>query len=182
MADELEEWRTCFFGLYQASSLGRLRRIGGRKAIMSQCAGSTGYPKVTIFNTDKNRVTISVHQLVAEAFIGQKPEGHCVNHIDADKCNNKASNLEYVTQVDNIKHAMSLDLMAKGNSHGRYTQPERSARGERIGSAVLSSDQVIAIRSMRDGGATFKEIAEKFKISKSQAFNIGNRKQWSHIK
>lgn len=42
-----------------------------------------------------------VHQLVAEHFIGPRPEKHIVDHIDREKYNNDVSNLRYITQQKN---------------------------------------------------------------------------------
>ena len=44
-----------------------------------------------------------IHQLVAETFLGEKPEGMEVNHIDHDKANNTTINLEWVTHAENIR-------------------------------------------------------------------------------
>lgn len=44
-----------------------------------------------------------VHKMVAEAFLGTKPEGLMVLHYDDDPHNNKASNLRYDTALNNAK-------------------------------------------------------------------------------
>lgn len=54
---------------------------------------------------------ISVHRLVAEAFIpnpGNLPE---VNHIDGNPFNNHVSNLEWCTHQHNVQHAWDTGLM-----------------------------------------------------------------------
>ena len=43
-----------------------------------------------------------VHQMVAETYLGPRPEGHVIDHIDGNMSNNSASNLEYVTREENI--------------------------------------------------------------------------------
>lgn len=51
-----------------------------------------------------------IHNIVAEAFHGEKKIGMQVNHKDGNIYNNKASNLEYVTQSENIRHAFDNNL------------------------------------------------------------------------
>lgn len=58
------------------------------------------------------------HIAVAHAFLGPRPEGKEVNHIDGNKSNNHFSNLEYVTHSENIKHSYDV-LGRKGNTGKR---------------------------------------------------------------
>lgn len=44
---------------------------------------------------------VSVHSLVARTFLGPRPAGAHIHHIDGDKRNNAPSNLEYVTPTEN---------------------------------------------------------------------------------
>jgi hypothetical protein len=62
-----------------------------------------------------------IHHLVANAFIGERPKGLCVNHKDANKLNNRPDNLEYVTIAENIHHSVK---------HGMHVcnDPKRSGR------------------------------------------------------
>jgi hypothetical protein len=50
-------------------------------------------------------MTVSVHRLVAYAFIGPETEGMEVNHDDGDKTYNYIANLELVTRSEQMRHA-----------------------------------------------------------------------------
>lgn len=48
------------------------------------------------------RKTYRVSSLIAEAFLGVRPDGFDVSHEDEDSFNNNASNLRYETRKDNL--------------------------------------------------------------------------------
>ena len=70
-----------------------------------------GYQKV-ILHIDGKRRSRYVHRLVAEQFIRKPRKRYCdqVNHIDGDKTNNHHTNLEWVTNGENQKHAYKIGL------------------------------------------------------------------------
>ena len=81
-------------------------RLQGRwlKSVISRC----GYEYVCLFK-DGKRKNRYVHQLVAEAYVGERVKPH-VNHKDGNKLNNHASNLEWVTPKENKIHAFKIGL------------------------------------------------------------------------
>lgn len=110
-------------GIYEVSSHGRVRSLSradfvGRKrqgrVLAPGC--QNGYFFVHLCKGGNKRVQ-RVHKLVASAFLGERPEGCTVNHIDGDKTNNHPNNLEYMTQGDNVRHALFLGL--RGNTVSR---------------------------------------------------------------
>lgn len=71
-----------------------------------------GYLHVVLYNNGKGK-NCRIHRLVAEAFIDNPNNLPCVNHIDGNKLNNDATNLERCTYSENTKHAYDNGL-AKG--------------------------------------------------------------------
>ena len=92
-------------GIYQVSDDGQVRRIlkGGRTKPV-KCKDGLYY---TVSLSKNGKYTsFNVHRLVAEAFL-ERPVGTTeVNHKDGDKHNNNLENLEWVTQKENLIHAM----------------------------------------------------------------------------
>lgn len=66
--------------------------------------GSNGYCYYNLQNDNGKKVRVSVHRLVANAFIPNKENKPQVNHKDGNKLNNSVSNLEWVTSQENINH------------------------------------------------------------------------------
>lgn len=78
-----------------------------------------GYEEIQLRDSNHKSKWFLVHRLVAEYFCGGQQDGMVVNHIDGDKLNNNASNLEWVTQSENLKHAYETGLRKKDTSAKR---------------------------------------------------------------
>lgn len=102
---EKEIWREIDgFPDYEVSNLGRVCSFKGKyPRIRKLCKHPKGYLYV-ILCTDGKNVGKRVHRLVAEAFIPNPESKPHVNHIDEDKLNNVAENLEWVTCMENNNH------------------------------------------------------------------------------
>ena len=60
-----------------------------------------GYLCVSLFDADGESHKVKVHRLVALAFVDNPCKHKCINHIDEDKTNNAADNLEWCTKAYN---------------------------------------------------------------------------------
>lgn len=121
-----------------------------------------GYPRV-VLRKDGRGISKYIHRLVAEAFIDNPFGKREVNHIDGDKRNNHASNLEWVTAKENVRH--SIEFL--GNNIG-----------EKHGHAKLTEEDVLTIRRSRESQ---RILGAKFGVSHSLVGLIRNRKIWRHI-
>lgn len=96
-------------GLYQVSNLGKIRSCKNNK-VRKQVKQKSGYMRIILTKNSKQKAT-SVHILVAKCFVKNQNNYRYVNHVDGDKTNNKASNLEWVTASQNMKHALETGLI-----------------------------------------------------------------------
>lgn len=195
---EAEEWRDIpdTNGLYQASNFGRIRslnpfrcnRIG---SVMKPAVGRGGYLRLGIIYPNKGKTLRNIHHLVAEAFIGSRPNGMVVNHIDFDRTNNHIDNLEYVTVKENIRHSQERRTKAlrespnlvhyKGDDHWTRRTPERLARGEKQGSAKMTEAQVADLKERYRKGMTPMEAIRELGISHNIAYRIKQGRSWVHV-
>lgn len=166
-----EIWRGIenFRGLYEASSLGRVRSLprgprGKHRIIGSR--GQRGYMKVTLSKQGIHH-HFNTHTIIADAFL-PKPETSkelCVNHIDGNKGNNIIQNLEWVTYKENSAHALRTGL---------------SPRGENSKAAKLTDENVLAIRE-KYRNTEARELAEEYGVGVLAIRRIVRGRTWQHL-
>lgn len=119
-----------------------------------------GYVHVSLFRcTAKKRINRTIHRIVAETFIPNPENKPQVNHIDCDKTNNKKSNLEWNTQVENMSHA---------RENGLRNTPALKAvgKGEANSQAKLNKN---IVRTIRD---VYSKEDNKIKTYLAELFDI----------
>lgn len=91
-------------GHYQISNLGAVKSLkrNSEKLISPSIDKTKGYYRVCLYKNNK-RKSFYIHQLVAIAFLGHKPNGNklVVDHIDNNKTNNKVENLQVISSREN---------------------------------------------------------------------------------
>ncbi len=96
---------------YEVSDDGEVRVVKSGK-ILKKSVDTRGYYKVTLTNSE-NRKTLFVHRLVAIAFMSNPNNLNQVNHIDENKDNNFAINLEWCSWNYNLKYGTRIQRVAK---------------------------------------------------------------------
>lgn len=163
---------------YEASTLGRIRSLDRQilrsdgvirplKGRVLKQTPMSGYLMVSLSVSAKRDVQL-VHRLVASAFCEQ-PEGcFVINHLDADKSNNRPENLEWTTSKANTAHAVSLNLM-------------NCPLGSRKGAAKLTEADVAIIIRRLHAKEQQKLIAIDFGVSHPRIADINLGKAWRHV-
>ena len=107
----LEKWMKLWKSIenypgYLISNLGRLYNTKSKKTNKFCKGGCDG--RYLRFLFKRGGKSESIHRLVAEAFIPNPENKPYVNHIDRNTKNNKADNLEWCTQCENMIHRYSF--------------------------------------------------------------------------
>lgn len=116
----MENWKDVigYEGLYKVSDQGNVYSCVTNKVLTPAICGR-GYLKVILCRNKHDHKNMMIHRLVAESFL-PNPEGKLtVNHIDGNKQNNSATNLEWNTYSENLKHAYSHKLNRWNEKKGR---------------------------------------------------------------
>ena len=116
------------------------------------------------------RVSISkqlqfVHRLVAEKYVPNPNNLPQVNHIDGNKLNNSADNLEWVSNQENRIHAVKNKLHTQGSD---------------CSWAKLTEEDVRYIRKHAKEKIQ-REWAEEYGVSRSTISGILNYRTWTNI-
>lgn len=111
----MEIWKDIkgYEGLYQVSNCGRVKSFKRKKEqgeVVGGFLAYGNYPAVQLSIKGQRYKNFSIHRLVAAAFIDNPDQKEQVNHIDGDKTNNHADNLEWVTGSENALHAYEIGL------------------------------------------------------------------------
>lgn len=179
---ENEIWKDIpgYEGLYQASSLGRIKSLpkewvngdGAKQKhnglILKAAITKKGYLDVSL---RKNKVakTFKVHRLVALAFIINPENKLQVNHKDGIKTNNNVNNLEWNTNSENQLHAHKIGL-------------NKGPQGEKNHSSKLTKEQVLEIRSKYyPREYVCRKLAEEYLVPHQTIHKIVTKQTWKHI-
>ncbi len=144
----------------------RLGFAAGEPHEMRLPVANHGYKLIRLpFNGTYRSVT--VHQLVADAFLPPKPENHQeIRHLDGDKLNCAASNLAWGTRAQNQADAVR---------HGTRCE------GSRNNLSKLTEGDVVRVRTLIADGLTNTQIATQFGVTRSPIWAIRNGKTWKHV-
>jgi hypothetical protein len=129
-------------GLYEVSNRGRIFSHYGKGKILSECKTSSGYKLVQLVK-DGIKKDFNVHRLVANEFIDNPLGKRCVNHIDGNKTNNSVDNLEWVTDRENIQHAIRTGLYAGISQSDAIRGAKKSAESRKRSVACYKDGNLV---------------------------------------
>lgn len=164
-----ELWREVVgFAGYEVSSHGRLASFAKSnrvyKTLLNPILQKTGYRSQPLYYGESNKFKrISVHRLVATAFLPNPENKPCVNHINHNRADNRVENLEWCTWKENLAHA---------KKHGRMQ------RGEARYNNALSEAQVLQIYNSTKAQ---RPLAKEYNVNQGTVAKIKTGQNWGHI-
>lgn len=102
-----------------------------------------GYPMVGVM-VEGELKKVTVHKVVTEVFLGKRPKGFQVDHIDNNRWNFHPSNLRYVTPSENVKKS--------------YKEGVKDHSGFNASSSKYTPTQLRGVLQMINAGLQNKEI------------------------
>lgn len=163
--------------MYEVSNLGRVRRLAyayatsfrGKpvsrpppgKVFRLESLSTKGYPRVNLCGA-----VHAVHRLVADAFIPNPHELAQVNHKNGVKTDNRAANLEWVTNQGNRDHAVKAGLHPRGSQISK----------------VLTEADIPRIRALAADGVSQRTIAAAYGVCQQTISHVVRRSTWPHVK
>lgn len=176
----MTEWRAIpgYEGRYEVSDDGQVRSLdqticqrgrGGtlitrhyRGRVRKGRIDTKGYPSVRF-----DKKNWSIHCLMAAAFIGPRPPGHHVRHLDGNPLNRALSNIAYGTPAENVADKTVHGTMARGDDHGRSKLTEANVR---------------VIRALLLATQTRRAIAARFGVSRTAIDDVWSGRTWGHVR
>ena len=167
---------------YAISNFGKIKRLehlkisGNKKWLVkdkilkpSKC-NTKKYWRIKVFYKNGSSKIESIHRLVAFAFVSNPNKYEQVNHIDMDKNNNKAGNLEWCTNLYNTQQSFIVGDRKKS-----------MARGEDSHFNKYSEEFIKQIEVLSQSGMKACNIAKQLNIPKTLISEIKRGKAWNHL-
>jgi len=174
-----EVWKDVvgFESSYEVSSLGRVRSktrlVVDRKSkrifksrVLSPGVQSNNYLGIWLYANSKS-ISRLVHHLVAEAFIGPRPDGMDVDHVNGDRTNNSVANLRYLTIAKN---------RSANHRHKDAKRPAKKGKSTR-----LTPEIVAVLRAAKQRGENMRKYADDLGVSASTVYHATQGRSWQNV-
>ena len=127
----------------------------------------SGYVHINL-SSNGSKKQVRAHRVIYIAANGHIPDGMVVDHINNDKSDNRICNLQLLTAKENSR---------KAADDGRYLSGEDNPR-----SKITAEVRSRIAHDYRTSGMTYRELAQKYGVSKSRIGQIVNECDWTKIR
>ena len=162
-------------GLYEVSNQGRVRSLdrvcrNGKKRkgqLLAGCISQDGYYWTFGLCRNGKSKCRTAHSLVAEAFLGPRPEGCYILHGEKGSLNNTPENLRYGTPLENMRDKYKDGTVPYGTKHGN---------------ARLTEEKVLEARKRWREGEPQINIAREFNVAARTLHRAIHGMTWAHVR
>ena len=149
---------------YKINTSGDVWSVKSKK-ILNKPTTQKGYVRYTLYK-NKKPFSKSAHSLVLSVFVGNRPAGMQIAHLDGNPENNSLENLVYCTASENEAHKENHGTKAKHENHG---------------SAKLCLKDVAHIRrtyKCRDKNYGSAALAKKYGVTRASINSVVRGETW----
>lgn len=170
-----------FADFYLISSEGRVRALD---RVVTEVNGKQRIHKGRIITPKRSGLYLGVslfssqvserfylHRLVAAAFVPNPENKPHVNHINFNRYDNRASNLEWVTPRENTHHSRMAGRM----------KPRNMRKGEGCHSARFNEETVKWLRLTWEPGESMRELSRKYSVTSRAIYQLLSGNTWKHV-
>lgn len=129
-------------GKYQVSNLENVRRAGKHR--LKPQSRKHGYLSVWLYDGHNRATQVSIHRLVANAFVPNPNGLKEINHLDECKQNNRADNLAWCSHRENCAYGSRPKRISMANTNGK--------RSRAIAQYTLNGELVSVYPSLQEAG------------------------------
>lgn len=149
---------------------GKIKELAQSVLIDHRRSSSTYYKRAKMYFINKH-TPIAIHRIIALTFIPNPNNYKQVNHIDGDKGNNCASNLEWCNNSMNQLHAheTGMRIYDKGTEHHNHKLTELE---------VIEIKKLLLLPKYK---GQLTDIAKKYGVTKHCIFDIKRGKSWAWL-
>lgn len=164
----IESWKTvCGYPDYEVSDQGRVRSWRGRGSLPKLMTGNidrNGYSRVHLRDSNGVDKSEKIHKLVCEAWLCPRPAGKIGRHLNGNKQDNRLSNLQWGTYLENSDDA---------RQHGTLVQ------GVAVKNAKLTDKDIVSIRT---DPRNSEQLAPVYGVSPGAILHVRQGRTWKHVK
>jgi hypothetical protein len=166
MSSLSEIWKPVpnYEGIYEISNYGNFAVLKKDGRVLRKLNSATHYLSVSCKSLNGGiQKSLYIHRLVALVFIGKRPDGMVIRHLDGNRYNNRSDNLSYGTVQQNHEDVVK---------HG-------TQRHENNGRALLTERCVKAIKHLHNEKLVrSSDLARAFDVSDSAICSILKGRNW----
>ena len=126
-------------GFYQVSNLGRIRSLDRtvergcsylpiKGKVLTGHINGDGYHFIGLCKNNIRKF-LAIHRIVAQAFIKNKYDKPCIDHIDGNRLNNNVENLQWCTNKENMNNPISIKRMSKSLKGRSFSKTHKEKIG-----------------------------------------------------